>query len=538
MRPPTLLTTLLLALPVSSQVVPPDVGVADATLTVAGQANQHFGFSLASGADWDGDGRDDVAAGGATTHGSAGTAKVRLLCGLDAEKPREFVVQGLASSLWGVTVALVRDLDGGGRADLVLGMPEWTPAPEDPAQHDVGKVCIFLGERWAGTTTPQTAGAADVVLFGTRPHWRFGWSVADAGDVDGDGLCELLVGAPGCDPDDVQGVLGVRDPAPRDFAGQALLFFGAAGGLATGDAAELPAAVAGLKVATQREPGTGYVRATPRVRVFEGAQARDRYGFAVMGLGDLSGDGCAEFGVGAIQGHRQSAVGHGAFADASGGQLRGYVDILGGECERLLSRVRPDVPGTGKAAALFGSAIARLGDLDGDGLAEVIIGAPGTYRLVDGAPELPRGAVFVYSGGPLARGEAAPPLVTSLDLFDPRPDGQLELSVHAQLGFSVAGGDGPLLAADTPVPDLAAGAWGQHQMNGAVLVLRPDLASGTLRVLRRIGGSAGDKSRFGSALVLGRVRSERPALVAGSHGQALPGSEFEEGHVHVFELGP
>jgi hypothetical protein len=257
-----------------------------------------------------------------------------------------------------------------------------------------------------------------------------------------------------------------------------------------------------------------------------------------MGLGDLSGDGRAEFGVGAIQGHRQSAVGFGAFPDDAGGQRRGYVDIFGGACDAPLSRVVPDVPATGKFAALFGSALGRLGDLDGDGVAEVIIGAPGAYRLVDGAPELPRGAVFVYSGGPLARGETAPPLVTSLDLLDPRPDGQLELSIHAQLGFAVAGSDGPLLAADTPVPDLAAGAWGQHQMNGAVLILRPDVASGTLRILRRIGGSPGDKSRFGSALVLGRVGSERPVLVAGSHGQALPDSPAEEGHVHVFDLGP
>lgn len=525
---------LLLLACARAQVEAPELGVDSTLRSLPGGPNQHFGFALASGADWDGDGRDDLAGGGATPHGAAGTAAVRVVCGLQDETPREFTVRDLPSDVWGVSVALLRDLDGGGRADLVIGLPEWSPAPEDPERRDLGKVLVFLGERWAGVTEPQPQGAADLVLQGTLAHRRLGWQVADAGDVDGDGRSELLVGMPGCDPEDVQASGVPCAAAPRDFAGAALLFRGAPGGLAAAAPTDAAPDGHGWTAGIRPAAGQPFARFTPRVDVLAGEAPRDRYGWALAGLGDLDGDGRAEFAVGAIQGRRLAAIGFGAFEDGQGLPRTGYADVFGGEGPARRVRLRPDTTGGDVRAGLFGSAFARLGDIDGDGRPEVAVGAPGTFRHAGGKAELPGGAVFVWSGGALLRGEPGPPLATSLALLEPRPDGRRDLAPHAQLGFALAGWDGPLLGGDPAGPDLCAGAWGQNQMNGAVLVLRADPATRSLRVLRRYAGTHGDKSRFGSALALGRVLSDAPALLVGSHGQALPGSALEEGFVHVF----
>ncbi len=115
----------------------------------------------------------------------------------------------------------------------------------------------------------------------------------------------------------------------------------------------------------------------------------------------MNGDGKSEFAVGAIQGHRDRAIGFTAFKNSqSHSDLQGYVDVFRDGSHDNIARITPDTSGQSpaKVATLFGSSISTIGDLNSDGVQEVLVGAPGTYEIVGGVPDNERGAVFIYSG--------------------------------------------------------------------------------------------------------------------------------------------
>ena len=93
-----------------------------------------------------------------------------------------------AGDIAGRSVALM-DLDGDGYADLIVGAPL-----DDDDDLMSGKVLIFLGGD--AETDP------DVVILGSNGE-QFGFSVARAGDVNGDGIDDLVVGAPKNDTNEI-----------------------------------------------------------------------------------------------------------------------------------------------------------------------------------------------------------------------------------------------------------------------------------------------------------------------------------------------
>ncbi|MGH7150159.1 MAG: integrin alpha, partial [Planctomycetota bacterium] len=152
---------------------------------------------------------------------------------------------------------------------------------------------------------------------------RFGWSVGGCGDVDGDGVADVVVGAPSM-------FFLLAPPGVTVFSG------------ATG--------------AVLRNwvdpPGTGF-------------------GEAAAGVGDIDGDGTPDVAAGAPM------VGM-----AAGGEARVYSGSTG-----ALLRL---IPGNGGA---FGSALARAGDVDDDGVPDLVVGAPQSWAGGIGA-----GQARVYSG--------------------------------------------------------------------------------------------------------------------------------------------
>ncbi|MFN7142901.1 MAG: MopE-related protein [Myxococcota bacterium] len=168
------------------------VNLADADGIVTGTtANEFVGDAIAGGGDVDGDGYDDFVVGGSRYNGYAGAAWLfagpatgtRTIAAADATVP------GLtAYDTVGNTLGDLSDLDGDGFADLVVGaLGDYTCG----SRNGSGSVWVFRGPV-AGTLACEHA---DVVLAGTVYNGRFSQTLATPGDVDADGVPDLLVGA-------------------------------------------------------------------------------------------------------------------------------------------------------------------------------------------------------------------------------------------------------------------------------------------------------------------------------------------------------
>lgn len=172
---------------------------------INGQAiNDSSGWSVSGGADINGDGRSDIVLGadladpsgsnsGRTyvVFGKSNTTSVNLSA--VAAGTGGFVINGEAALDYsGRSVSLAGDVNGDGLADIIIGAYK-----SDPGGTDSGRSYVVFGK---STTTPVnlsdiTAGTGGFVLNGEAAQDRSGHSVFGAGDVNGDGLDDLIIGA-------------------------------------------------------------------------------------------------------------------------------------------------------------------------------------------------------------------------------------------------------------------------------------------------------------------------------------------------------
>ena len=139
---------------------------------------ENLGWDLTLAGDQDGDGRTDLFVGAPAEQ----TSRVYLVSGKDGSTLRTFAPRDDGGT-FGWYVARLDDLDGDGRPDLAVGGP--SAADADGAR--VGGAWVFS----------STSGRELYHWTGTDPRGGFGSVVAAVADVDGDGKSEIAVAAPG-----------------------------------------------------------------------------------------------------------------------------------------------------------------------------------------------------------------------------------------------------------------------------------------------------------------------------------------------------
>lgn len=333
-------------------------------------AGDAFGVCVASAGDMNKDGYADVIVG-AYQNDAKGANAGRAYVYFGGPKPHDrpdLVLNGeAAGDAFGYTVASAGDVNRDGYADVIVG------AYENSARGaGAGRAYIFYGG-------PRPDAVPDAVLNGEAAGDRFGISVSGAGDVNGDGYADVVVGA-------------YQNDAGGNDAGRAYVFFGGPRlhdradvtltGAGAGDSFGFSVAGVGdtnkdgfadvavgayHNAAGGKDAGRVYLYyggANPSDKpalVWTGEAAGDAFGYAVSGAGDANGDGFADLAVG--------AYGNDAGGSAAG---RGYIFFGGPGADAV-----PDFTQTGEATLdNLGSAIAGAGDVDGDGFADLVIGAP------------------------------------------------------------------------------------------------------------------------------------------------------------------
>ncbi len=298
------------------------------------QADAAFGVSVSGGGDVNGDGYADVIVGASNyTNGEPGEGRVFVYYG-SASGPGSTpwtAESNVGSALFGSAVAGGGDCNGDGFADVAVGAPTYSSG----TYSFNGQFYVYHGSAAGLPLTPSAQRGPSTTP--TTGGGYLGQSIAWAGDVDGDGYSDLIVGEPGW------------DGASIDL-GRATLYRGGSGGIGFSPA------------------WTGQ------------GSLNSNYGVSVASAGDINGDGYADWLVG---------------APYDGSTDTGSVSVYQGVATASLAAVtRTHTLTSSQASGRFGMAVAS-GDVDGDGFSDVVIDADGyDGTLTD------EGRVFLYRGAP------------------------------------------------------------------------------------------------------------------------------------------
>jgi hypothetical protein len=408
--------------------------------TASGSASQeHFGQSLSTAGDFNGDGLSDFASGSGSF--AVGTGRVHLVLGSvwTAAAPPANVsihatIDGDAQGVYLGERVDLGDINGDGYDDLIVGKPMF-----NSDALPTGAVYVWFG----GPNPPGgtwSLASADVVIFGEEPTEQCGTAVAALGDVNGDGIGDLGLTCPW------------YSATAGPFQGRMLTFFGRTNWSPVLDGSDADASVVG-------------------------ATADGGIGQALIGDFDADGDGLMD-----------------ALLSSSGWSSNaGRVGLLRGGPTRWFpgrSFQAVDALYTGSAGTRLGEHLAA-GDGDGDAFDDLLLGSPqagstaGTAGAVRGAATMTGGtatSAFSY----WVSGSAATEMAGSAAAFvDLDGDGARDVAIGLP-GYDGAGGDsgrvlvwyGPLTSLSGSVApasaDLTILGAAQGDFLGGSLVALPD----------------------------------------------------------------
>jgi hypothetical protein len=269
----------------------------DATMAGESTSNQ-FGIAVSNAGDMNGDGYGDVIAG--ASQYSTATGRVYLYdYFMKGEIIPDLTLIGEVSLIeYGQSVASAGDVNSDGFNDIIVGAPGYN--------FSVGRAYIYFG----GT---QMNATADLTLTGEASNNHFGTSVASAGDINGDGFSDVIVGAYG----------------NTTNTGKAYIYFGGSTMNNTVDV------------------------------TLTGEATNNYFGTSVSGAGDVNGDGYTDVIVGAYGNTSNTGK---AYIFHGGSTVNSVADItMTGEA----------------TTNFFGGSVSNAGDVNNDGFSDVIVGANG-----------------------------------------------------------------------------------------------------------------------------------------------------------------
>jgi hypothetical protein len=294
------------------------------------QDSAYFGKSVSSAGDVNGDGYSDVIVGayrydGAATDGGKTFVYHGSPSGLSAS-PDWTAETGQDSAWYGYSVSCAGDVNGDGYSDVIVGSPHYEHGEENEGVADV-----FHG-------SPSGLSAShDWRVDSDDNNANYGYSVSGAGDVNGDGYSDVIVGAPFA-----------------YYDGLAFVYHGSSEGLPT------------TAVWTEDSPGS-----------YEG------FGYSVSSAGDVNGDGYSDVIVGS------------PYYNADDGHAFAFYGSTDGLSSRHTTATKVWTASLHQDSTRFGYSVSSAGDVNGDGYSDVIVGAPGYSN-----GETEEGGAFVYHGRP------------------------------------------------------------------------------------------------------------------------------------------
>lgn len=384
-----------------------------AEIIQSNQAEAQFGYSVSTAGDVDDDGDSDIIIGAPFyDNGENDEGKVFLFNGSFSginSAPDWSVENNRINSQFGTDVRTAGDVNGDGYSDIIVGAPLF-----DDGVTDGGKIYVFYGSSTGLPSSPSWT------AVNPQSYSQFGYSVSTAGDVNGDGFSDIVAGA-------------LTFSNGQNQEGKVFAFYGSISGLS----------------------------ASPDWSK-EGNEIDKKFGGSISTAGDVNGDGYADVIVGAAGNN---------FSE--GAAFLFYGSEIG--LDEFDSLTTEDGL---QALDQFGSSVAIAGDVNGDGFSDVIVGAK-TYTT-----ELTNaGAAFVNSGGPSASSSISQ--LTKL-ATDNQPDAYFGISV------STAGdvnGDG--------YSDAIVGAHGWLGYTGAFYIYFGDINSDSVGASMMIGETLFDGEEFG-----------------------------------------
>ncbi len=349
--------------------------VSAASMIESNQADAWLGNAVASGGDVNGDGYSDILIGSyAFDHGQTDEGQVFVYhgsAGTVGSAPKSISGSAVSGALAGSSVSSAGDIDGNGLDDIVVGAPNF-----DGGLVNEGAIFISYGDAVVGTNSI-------IKIESNISQAKFGGSVSCAGDMNGDGYDEVIVGAVGAPNGNNVGAAYLHPGGPQGLGTTSTALFVAGNqgfGSAVSDAGDINAdgfddiiigapnynapGAAGAGAVYIFTGSGNYVSDNPTSYVTSGIGGA-HLGNSLDNAGDINGDGYSDIVVGASAfGQNQSNEGafftwHGSGAGIPTGTLYNKF-------------IQPD-----HVDAAMGTSVAGAGDVNGDGFYDVIVGLPG-----------------------------------------------------------------------------------------------------------------------------------------------------------------